>query len=302
MTSVMLATYPEVFAGGAIIAGLPYGAATNMQRAFEIMYQCPPRAARAWGELVRKASRHKGPWPRVSVWHGGADATVIPPNAAEIIKQWSDVHGLPVQPSFEAMVNGYPRQVWVNAAGDELIESYTIPSMAHGTPLATGTADDQCGATGPFLLEVGISSSYHIARFFGLAANRRASESSRRPLRTRVPEMLDGAEGAKSVSGAARRRSAGAELPAKREASTPRYRCGHRRCIEKHRSLKERLAIGIIHSADAGSPTSRESPATGGGRFEREGHLQAVSRPARHAYAVRCYSVRPCSDGGDQQA
>ena len=70
MTSVMLATYPEVFAGGAIIAGLPYGAATNMQQAFETMYQCPPRAARAWGELVRKASRHKGPWPRVSVWQG----------------------------------------------------------------------------------------------------------------------------------------------------------------------------------------------------------------------------------------
>src|SRR3954466_13273024 len=58
MISVMLATYPEVFAGGAIIAGLPYGAATNMQQAFETMYQCPPRAARAWGELVRKASRH----------------------------------------------------------------------------------------------------------------------------------------------------------------------------------------------------------------------------------------------------
>ena len=93
-----------------------------MQQAFETMYQCPPRAARAWGDLVRKASRHKGPWPCVSVWHGGADATVIPPNAAEIIKQWSDVHGLPVQPSFAATVDGYPRQVWVNAAGDELIE------------------------------------------------------------------------------------------------------------------------------------------------------------------------------------
>jgi poly(hydroxyalkanoate) depolymerase family esterase len=29
MTSVMLATYPEVFAGGAVIAGLPYGVATH---------------------------------------------------------------------------------------------------------------------------------------------------------------------------------------------------------------------------------------------------------------------------------
>ena len=75
------------------------------------MYQCPPRSPRAWGDLVRRASRYKGPWPRVSVWHGGADATVIPANALEIIKQWGNVHGLPVQPSFETVVDGYPRQV-----------------------------------------------------------------------------------------------------------------------------------------------------------------------------------------------
>ncbi|MEO6341367.1 MAG: PHB depolymerase family esterase, partial [Caulobacteraceae bacterium] len=31
MTSAMLAAYPEVFAGGAIIAGLPYGAASTVQ-------------------------------------------------------------------------------------------------------------------------------------------------------------------------------------------------------------------------------------------------------------------------------
>ena len=49
------------------------------------------------------------------------------------------------------------------------VESYAIPGMAHGTPLSVGTADDQCGAAGAFLLEVGISSSYHIAKFWGLA-------------------------------------------------------------------------------------------------------------------------------------
>jgi poly(hydroxyalkanoate) depolymerase family esterase len=168
MTSVMLATYPDVFSGGAIVAGLPYGAATNVQQAFETMFKCPPRPARVWGDLVRGASPHNGPWPRISVWHGSADATVIPSNASEIVKQWIDVHGLPVTPSVQAMVDGYPRQVWVNTAGDELIESYTITNMAHGTPLATGGADEECGAAGPFLLEVGISSSYHIAKFFGL--------------------------------------------------------------------------------------------------------------------------------------
>ena len=49
MTSVMLACYPEVFAGGAIIAGLPYGAATNVQQAFESMYQCPTRSRARMG-------------------------------------------------------------------------------------------------------------------------------------------------------------------------------------------------------------------------------------------------------------
>ncbi|HEY6831253.1 MAG TPA: PHB depolymerase family esterase, partial [Pseudolabrys sp.] len=55
MTSVMLACYPEVFAGGAIVAGLPYGAASNVQQAFESMLQCPSRPAREWGGLVRGA-------------------------------------------------------------------------------------------------------------------------------------------------------------------------------------------------------------------------------------------------------
>lgn len=57
---------------------------------------------------------------------------------------------------------------WLDSNGVEIIESYTIPGMAHGTPLSTGNAPSECGASGPFLLDVGISSSYHIAKFFGL--------------------------------------------------------------------------------------------------------------------------------------
>lgn len=182
MASVMLAAYPDVFAGGAIVAGLPYGAANNVQQAFQTMFQSPPRDARAWGDLVRAASPHEGPWPRVSVWHGGVDATVIPSNAGEIIKQWTDVHGLPIAASARAIVDGYPRRVWVNAAGDEVIESYTITNMAHGTPLATGEADHECGAAGPFLLEVGISSSYHIAKFFGITTGVRSEAAQTRAM------------------------------------------------------------------------------------------------------------------------
>jgi feruloyl esterase len=168
MTAVMLATYPELFAGGAVIAGLPYGSATSVQDAFESMFQGRVRSAEEWGDLVRAASPHRGPWPKLSVWHGSADATVKSVNADEIIKQWTNVHGLPAEPSLEDRVDGYPRQVWRNAAGNDVIESFTITSMAHGTPLATGDGDNAYGAAGPFLLEVGISSTYHIAKFWGL--------------------------------------------------------------------------------------------------------------------------------------
>ena len=66
--------------------------------------------------------------------------------------------------------------MWINDAGDELIEAYTIPNMAHGTPLAVGEAEGACGVPGPFLLPVGISSSYHIAKFFGIAVARASAE------------------------------------------------------------------------------------------------------------------------------
>jgi poly(hydroxyalkanoate) depolymerase family esterase len=168
MTSVMLATYPEVFAGGAVIAGLPFGVASNVREALNGMFQSPSRPAGELGDLVRNASNHKGPWPKISVWHGSADRTVNPANANEIVKQWLDVHQLPPTPMSEGTVDGHPRQIWWNADGETIVESYTITDMAHGTPLGTAGNDERYGAQGAFLIEAGISSSYHIASFFGL--------------------------------------------------------------------------------------------------------------------------------------
>jgi poly(hydroxyalkanoate) depolymerase family esterase len=181
MTSVMLATYPETFAAGAIIAGLPYGVATNVREALSGMMQSQSRPSSELGSFVRDASKHRGPWPRVSVWHGSADRTVNPANADEIVKQWLDVHGLPSDPMSEGMVDGYPRAVWWDAEGETVIESYTITDMAHGTPLGTAEDDERYGAAGAFLIEAGISSSYHIAHFFGL------TDRARQPQQTSAP-------------------------------------------------------------------------------------------------------------------
>jgi hypothetical protein len=189
MTSVMLATYPEIFAGGAVIAGLPFGVASNMREALSGMFQSSARPASELGDLVRSASNHKGPWPKLSVWHGSADRTVNPANANEIVKQWLDVHQLPPAPMSEGTVNGHPRQVWWNAEGETIIESYTITDMAHGTPLGIGDNDKRYGAEGAFLIEAGISSSYQIANFFGLTEwIRRPRESLKPPAKQAVKQ------------------------------------------------------------------------------------------------------------------
>ena len=170
MTAAMLANYPELFAAGAIIAGLPFGVAGTLRDALYEMHHSTARPPEELGDLVRRASQHAGPWPRLSVWHGSADRTVHPTNADEIVKQWLNLHQLPPAPMSQGVVDGYPREVWWNADGETVVESYTITDMAHGTPLGVADNDQRYGAGGAFLIEAGISSSFHIAKFFGLTS------------------------------------------------------------------------------------------------------------------------------------
>jgi len=165
MAGVMLATYPELFAGGAIIAGLPYGVAATIPEAFDRMRAHGLPGEQRLQNLVSSASQHEGPWPTLSIWQGSADRTVAPANAAALIAQWRGVHGLPAEPSMSESVEGHRRRAWRDAAGRDLIEEYTIAGMGHGTPIA----GDGIGRSGPFILAAGISSTRRIARFWNLS-------------------------------------------------------------------------------------------------------------------------------------
>ncbi len=193
MASVMLAAYPELFAGGAIVAGLPYGAARNLQDAVGAMHKAPALTPEDWGDKVRVASDHAGPWPRISIWHGDADRTVAASNAEAIVAQWTNVERIGSAPAFEDVVDGYPRRVWCGADGVRVIESYTLAGLGHGTPIAAGDGPDRGGEAGPFLLEAGIFSSLHIAAFWGLAkapALKRASPRAAKTEAAPKPRLL----------------------------------------------------------------------------------------------------------------
>jgi poly(hydroxyalkanoate) depolymerase family esterase len=178
MTSILLATYPELFAGGAIIAGLPFGAASNVPAALEAMRTPGNSSSGQLGDRVRSASDHTGPWPRISVWHGTADSTVNSANADAILAQWLSVHGLNDTPSATQNVAGHSHRIWHDAAGRALVEDYRIADMGHGTPLAT-TGDEACGTVMPHMLEAGISSTRRIAASWGLLEAQKADKTFR---------------------------------------------------------------------------------------------------------------------------
>ena len=173
MTSILLATYPELFAGGAIIAGLPYGSASNVSQALEAMRGPRKYSADELGDRVRRASDHAGSWPSVSVWHGTADTTVSSANADAILAQWVSVHGLDTIPSATEMVGDDRHRIWKDAGGRPVIEDYRIANMGHGTPLAT-TGEEACGMPMPHMLEAGISSTRRIAASWNLLGERKA--------------------------------------------------------------------------------------------------------------------------------
>jgi poly(hydroxyalkanoate) depolymerase family esterase len=178
MACVMLAAYPELFAAGAILAGVAYGCADSVGEAFACMGGRAAADAKALAEEVRRASPHQGPWPRVQVWQGSADSTVVPGNAEAIVRQWAEVHGLPPTPDRTDEVAGYPRRAWLGRNGEAVIEHYSITGMAHGVPLDPGSGEGALGEAGAHMLDVGLSSTQRIAEFFGIApAGERAAKA-----------------------------------------------------------------------------------------------------------------------------
>ena len=173
MTAAMMAAYPEVFAGGAIIAGLPFGSAKTIPEAFDRMRGHGGPSEQGLQAALRAASSHRGTWPTISIWHGSADHTVAPSNAAAIVDQWRGVHDVEKAPTLIETDGRRSSQAWLDASGNTKIEVNIIAGMGHGTPIGGGL-----GVPAPYMLDVGISSTREIAQSWDIAHNPSHSELS----------------------------------------------------------------------------------------------------------------------------
>ena len=176
MTSVMLACYPELFAGGAVIAGLPFASANTLPEALERMRGQGTPSRRELAARAMAAADHARHRSTLSVWHGTHDATVDRSNAAAIVDQWRDLHGLGARAGVVAIVDGHRRESWSDPNGRVTIERYDVHGMGHGTPLDTRDRNS-CGVAGPHMLEAGICSTRRLADFWGLVSSASAARA-----------------------------------------------------------------------------------------------------------------------------
>jgi poly(hydroxyalkanoate) depolymerase family esterase len=169
MAADLLADYPDVFAGGAINAGIPAFCASSLTQASGCQYSNQNMTAAQWGALARSGySGYSGPWPRVAIWQGSSDYTVYPVNSTELRDQWTNVWGIGQTASSTAtLTGGTTLDVYNDAGGQPAVELYTISGMGHGTAVQPGSGIDQCGTTGTYYPNY-ICSTYYTARFWGL--------------------------------------------------------------------------------------------------------------------------------------
>ncbi|HEY1933479.1 MAG TPA: PHB depolymerase family esterase [Acetobacteraceae bacterium] len=157
MAAAMLAAYPELFAAGAVVAGLPVGTADGTLQALTRMaHGAPAREPDAWAALARRVAPagHAGPWPRLSVWHGAADDTVVPVNGEQLAAQFVALHRLPAAPT---------RADTHHACWGDAVELWRLPGVGHAWPVAAG------GAAARFTTPGAVAAVPMIARFWGLA-------------------------------------------------------------------------------------------------------------------------------------
>ncbi len=179
-TAVMLAAYPDRFAAGSIMSGLPYECATDLTATSgcEQMTSASQKTAAQWGDLVRAAdSAFTGTRPRVQIWQGTMDFTVYPANATELVKQWTDVWGIDQTASATDTISTAMRTQY-KSADTVAVELYLVTGMGH----AVATGMDALGAcpatTGAYFSDEKICSTLRAAQFFDLLGDATGSAGS----------------------------------------------------------------------------------------------------------------------------
>lgn len=184
MTTVMLATYPDVFAGGAMFAGGAYGCSTSCAALGKkgAGWTWPGNHAATLVTGAHPSWKTAGARkPRLLVFQGDADGAVTPENLADVTQQWKGAVGI-TGAGTKSTLKGH-EYVEYAKDGKTMLATVLMKGIGHGTPVDPGAGADQGGwdpepsqtmssdgnAVQDWTNSAGIWGPYYAAKFFGLA-------------------------------------------------------------------------------------------------------------------------------------
>lgn len=145
MATIMGVTYPDVFRGVGVSAGVEYNAANTATGGINAMKVGGPNPDLAGYDAYLEMGSYKRRMP-VIVFHGTSDGTVAPVNATQVVGQWAQTNDYVDDGSNNDSVNAaadstttgtvsggrsYTRYVYNDRYGNGLIEYYKVNSMGH---------------------------------------------------------------------------------------------------------------------------------------------------------------------------
>ncbi|KAH8912719.1 carbohydrate esterase family 1 protein [Coniochaeta sp. PMI_546] len=140
MTNVMAATYPELFSAAIAYSGTAAGCFYSQSGGVDQWNNsCAQGQARGtpavWSKMVFDMyPNYNGSRPKMQIYHGSSDSTLLPNNYNETIKQWAGVFGYdytkPDSTKANTPQSGYTTYTW----GDHLVGVYA-QGVGHTVPI-----------------------------------------------------------------------------------------------------------------------------------------------------------------------
>ncbi|KAK3672190.1 hypothetical protein LTR78_007943 [Recurvomyces mirabilis] len=169
MTNVMAATYPEMFKAATAYSGVPAGCFVSSSGQADAWNSTCAQgkvvaSAAYWTNVVKNMySGYSGARPRFQVYHGSIDATLLPQNYQETVKEWTGVFGYdatkPAKTQSNYPKSGYTTDTWGVSAANPLgqVQGIYAQNVGHTVPIQ-GTQDMMWFGLGPYTADAGTSS------------------------------------------------------------------------------------------------------------------------------------------------
>ena len=166
MASGMLANYPALFSGGAVVAGIPFPCADGLMTGISCMRNGPSQTADELVTLVKKLNPKQTTWPKLSVWTGANDSIVNPLNSSMLAQQWAKLSALESKPIIEKK-SGYTVTHWQSSANETRVELIEVANLGHG--IMVNPQVENGGEVSDYVLASPVSTLKHLIDFWQLS-------------------------------------------------------------------------------------------------------------------------------------